>query len=165
VFGDNYKYIGLTAVYGTALAEAGITKVKLVRPDGVVAYWYPYTTNCDVAMEDGTSISAIMPYGGNGKRKIMGFAVACLHSSDAFVEHYVQTKLYEEGIHCKTILDNFYSQPSIKPKLVKYTFEALELLKGNMEKQLQAIEIETGIARGWVLPKRECDLVVTDNII
>jgi len=116
-------------------------------------------------MEDGSTIKAQMPYGGNGEHKVLGLAVSCLHSSDAFVEHYVQSSLADQGIHIRTVLDNFLGRPSIKAKLVKLTFEALNLLRGNMEKQLRAIEIETGIYRGWVLPERECELVPSSNII
>lgn len=165
VFGETYKYIRMTAEYGKELAENGIKMVEIYRPDGVKAIWYPYTIDCDVAMEDGSTISAIMPYGGNGTNKELGLAVSLLHSSDAFVETYIQQNLMEEGIHIKTTLDNFYGAPSIKGKVVKYTFEALELLKGNMEKQLKLIEKQTGIYRGWNLPDRECELVASSNII
>ena len=165
IFGDTYKYIRMTAEYGQKIAKAGVQSVTLARPDGVTATWYPYSLNCNVSMEDGSSVSAIMPYGGNGTNKVLGLAVSCLHSSDAFVEHYIQSSLQAEGIHIKTTLDNFYGAPSIKSKMVRLTFEALDLLKGNMEKQLQAIEKQTGIYRGWKLPDRECDLVPSANII
>ncbi len=164
IFGETYKYIRLTAEYGAKLAHKGVKQVTLTRPDGVTATWYPYTVDCSVSMEDGSSISAIMPYGGNGTNKQLGLAVSCLHSADAFTENYIQAKLAEEGIHIKTTLDNFYGRPSIKDKVVQYTFESLEILRGQMEQQLKAIELETGIYRGWNLPDRG-EIVVSANIM
>ena len=165
IFGETYKYIRLTAEYGIRVAKAGIHMVELVRPDGVKAVWYPYTIKSKVSMEDGTVVSAVTPFEGTGKNKASGLAVSCLHSGDAFTENYIQSKFLERGIHIKTTLDNFYGRPSIKNDVVKYTFEALEILTGHMEKQLKDIERQTGISRGWTLPKRGCELVVSDNII
>lgn len=165
IFGSTYKYINMTALYGKELAETGIKTVTITRPDGVRAVWYPYSINCQVPMEDGSAVHAVMPYGGNGTNKVMGLAVSLLHSSDAFTENYIQSKLKDEGIHIKTTLDNFYGRPSIKAKVVKYTFESLEILRGQMEKQLKAIEKETGIYRGWNLPDRTHKLVVSDKIM
>ena len=165
IFGETYKYIHLTAQYGKLLAEKGITQVEINRPDKVKAYWYPYELDCQVSMEDGTSISAIMPYGGNGVKKNLGLAVSLLHSRDAYTEAYVQEKFLEDGIHIKTTLDNFYGRPSIKPKLIQYTFEALENTRDSMEECLKDIEKQTGIMRQWQLPKRELELVPSENII
>ena len=165
IFGDTYKYIRLTAEYGAKLADAGVRAVELVRPDGVKAIWYPYTLNSKISMEDGTTVNAVTPYGGDGRAKNLGLAVSCLHSHDAFTEHYVQTKLFDLGIHVKTTLDNFYGRPSIKKWIVKFTFEALNIAKGNMERQLKDIERQTGIMRGWNLPEREGNIVPSDNIL
>lgn len=165
VFGENYKYIRLMAEYGKKLADNGVKSIEIVRPDGVKAIWNPYTLDCSVAMEDGTFINAVMPYGGNGTDKNLGLAVSILHSADSYTEHYVQMKLLEDGYHIRTILDNFLGAPSIKRGLIKYTFESLEILRGYAERSLKSIEEQTGIYRGWTLPERTIELVPSANII
>jgi len=134
VFGENYKYIGKIAMYGKKLALAGVNSVVLERIDGVKAIWYPYVLGAEVSTEDGSTVTAEMPFMYKvpaRDHKALGLAVSCLHSQDAFTENYVFTKLLDEhGIRMKTTLDNFYGRPSIKPLLIKYTFEALELAKG-----------------------------------
>jgi len=169
VFGDNYKYIGKIAMYGKKLALAGVNSVVLERLDGIKAVWYPYVLGAEVSTEDGATVTAEMPFLYNVQakdHKALGLAVSCLHSQDAFTENYVFTKLLDKhNIHMKTTLDNFYGRPSIKPLLIKYTFEALELAKGHIERQLQDIEKQTGISREWTLPTRTATLVPSENII
>jgi len=166
IFGPNYKYIRKIAEYGIELAKAGHTNITLTRPDGVKVYWSPYLLNCSVPMEDGTTVSAVMPFNENadaGEFKAVGFAVSCLHSCDAFVEHYVDSKLMEKGHHIKSTLDNFYHRPSLKPLIIDLAFEALEILEGWVESQLEEVEIKTGIQRGWKLPQRP-NIVKSGNI-
>ena len=165
IFGPTYKYIRMIAEYGKLLASKGVEYVELVRPDGVKAIWYPYTIDCDVSMEDGSSVSAIMPYGGNGTDKNLGLAVSILHSGDAFIEAHIQKEFKKLNIHNKTTLDNFYGRPSIKDRLVEFTFDGLNILNGYAERQLQSIEQQTGIMRGFTLPKRTIELVPSSNII
>lgn len=166
IFGERYKYIHMMSQYGMKLADAGVTEVVLTRPDGVKAVWYPYSIKCQVPMEDGTTVDAVMPYNSAiGTAKHRGLAVSILHSADAFTEHYIQSNLLAMGIHTKTTLDNFYGKPSIKQHIIKLTFESLELLDGYAEQQLQAIEAKTGILRGWNLPTRTHIPVPNGNIM
>jgi len=170
VFGKNYEYIRKIAMYGKKLALSGIKSVELVRSDGIKAIWYPYLLGAEVSTEDGASVTAEMPFLYNVKakdHKALGLAVSCLHNMDAFTENYVFTKMLDNhNIHMKTTLDNFYGRPSIKPLLIKYTFEALELTKGGIEQQLQSIEKQTGIYREWgTLPTRTHKLIPSSNII
>lgn len=168
IFGERYKYIHMMSQYGMKIAEAGITEVVLERPDGVKAVWYPYSINCPVPMEDGSTVDSIMPFNSAiGTDKHRGLAVSILHSADAYIEHYIYSNLREMGIEIKTTLDNFYGRPSIKDLVVELTFEALELLDGYAERQLQAIEKRTGIMRdgNWKLPERTHAIVQNDNIV
>lgn len=165
-FGDSYKYIHKMSQYGMELAEKGITEVVIERPDGVKAVWYPYSLGCNVPMEDGSTVPAIMPYNPMiGTSKHRGLAVTILHSADAYIEHYIYENLREMGIEIKSTLDNFYGRPSIKKLVIDLTFEALSILEGYAEEQLQAIEKKTGIYRGWNLPERELEIVKSDKIM
>ena len=168
IFGERYKYIHMMSQYGMKIADAGVTEVVIERPDGVCAVWYPYSINCPVPMEDGSVVDAIMPYNSAiGTAKHRGLAVSILHSADAFTEHYIQSNLLAMGIHTKTTLDNFYGKPSIKELVIELTFEALEIMEGYAERQMQSIEKQTGILRdgNWQLPERTHALVVNDNIM
>lgn len=166
IFGDSYKYIHMMAQYGMKLADAGVVQVELERPDGVKAVWYPYSIGCKVPMEDGTVVDAIMPYNPYlGKAKHRSLAVTILHSSDAYTEAHIMSGLLAEGIHIKSTLDCFYTRPSTLPLIKELTFEALEIMEGYAEQQLQSIEKQTGIMRdGWTLPERECELVPSYNV-
>jgi len=168
IFGESYNYIHMMSQYGMKLAESGITEVILTRPDGVNAVWYPYSIKCRVPMEDGSTVDSTMPFNpAIGTQKHRGLAVSILHSADAFTEHYIYSNLLEMGIEIKTTLDNFYGQPSIKALVVELTFEALAILEGYAERQLQTIERTTGISRdnNWTLPNRELPIVVNNNIM
>ena len=164
IFGESFFYNAKTAEYGRKLAEAGVNSVQFTRVDGVKAVWAPYMLDAQVSMEDGSSIDSIMPFSnsGNGTKKYSGLAVSIVHSSDSATEHYIQMGLHNKGIPVKTILDCFYTKPSALPLIKQLTFESLNRMRGLAEKQLQEIEAQTNIYRGWSIPDR-MDIVESYN--